>query len=138
MPDHESMTMLIVEDDELLRNVVQTMCELWNFDVVVMADGFQATAYLEQNPLPEPVPTFALLDIRMPGPDGHEIGKKIREHPQINNIGIAMMTAWELNRADEKMIYETSGADRIIYKPLPPMPELLEIIEDVRQERGGD
>jgi len=135
MPDFESLTVLIVEDDPLIRTVVQTMCELWNFGVVVMADGFQAAAYLEQNPLPEPVPNFALLDIRMPGPEGHEIGKRIRQHPQIHNIGIAMMTAYELNRADEKTVLEVSGADRILYKPLPPMPELLEVIQEVLRER---
>lgn len=135
MPDIESLTVLIVEDDPLIRTVVQTMCELWNFEVVVMADGFQAAAYLEQNPLPEPVPTFALLDIRMPGPEGHEIGKRIREHPQIHNIGIAMMTAYELGHADEQTVLEISGADRILYKPLPPMPELLEVIQEVLRER---
>jgi CheY-like chemotaxis protein len=102
-----------------------------------MEDGFQAAAYLEQIPLPEPVPTFALLDIRMPGPEGHEIGRMIREHPQINNIGIAMMTAYELRRTDEATVLQVSGADRILYKPLPPMPQLLELIREVLNERQG-
>lgn len=137
MADFEPLTMLIVEDDQLIRTVVQTMCELWDFKTVVMEDGFQAAVYLEQNPLPEPVPTFALLDIRMPGPEGHEIGGMIRKHPQINNIGIAMMTAYELGQTDEQTVIRISGADRILYKPLPPMPELLEVIEEVIKERGG-
>ena len=77
----DNMVILVVEDDALIRSVVKTMCELWDFKVVTMEDGFKASAYLKQNPLPEPVPTFALLDIRMPGPWGHEIGKKIRRRP---------------------------------------------------------
>jgi CheY-like chemotaxis protein len=131
----ENSVILIVEDDPLIRSVVKTMCELWDYKVVTMEDGYKASAYLEQNPLPEPVPTFALLDIRMPGPWGHEIGKKIRQHPQLKDIGIVMMTAYELRRAEEEDVFKTSGADRILYKPLPAMDELHKLFKEVLAAR---
>jgi two-component system sensor histidine kinase/response regulator len=133
--DSEVMTLMIVEDDPAIRDVIKTMCELWNFEVIAFRDGYQAVEYLEKDPSPPPVPKVALLDIRMPGPWGHEISSKIRQHPTLGNIGIVLMTAYELPGSDEKQMIKTSGADRLIYKPLPAMDELLNMVQEVIRER---
>ncbi len=135
MTDNEAMTLMIVEDDPAIRDVIKTMCELWNFEVITFKDGFQAVEYLEKDPTPAPVPQVALLDIRMPGPWGHEISGKIRQHSTLGNIGIVLMTAYELPGSDEKQMIKTSGADRLIYKPLPAMDELLNLVQEVLRER---
>lgn len=131
------MTWLIVEDDQAIRSVLKTMCDLWGFNHVSFASGFLAAEYLEHIVLPEPVPNVALLDIRLPGPWGHEIGSAIRKHPQLGNIVIFLMTAYELP-GDEKSEYlRVSGADRLLAKPLPPMDELLEAVEKALEQRGN-
>jgi CheY-like chemotaxis protein len=133
MTDH--MTWMVVEDDGAIRDVIEMMCELWGFKALTFRDGFQAMEYLNQNELPEPLPDIALLDIRMPGPWGHEISAKIRQHPQIKNIGVILMTAYELPGADEERYLQTSGADRLLFKPLPPMDELLVFVKEALATR---
>ncbi len=128
------MTWLIIEDDHAIRDVLGTMCELWGFDAVMLKDGFQASEYL-QNETPVPQPDVALIDIRMPGPWGHEIGAKIRAHPRLHNIGIILMTAYELAGGDAEQYMSISGADVLLYKPLPPMDDLLELVQQIVERR---
>jgi len=131
----EKMTWMIVEDDSAIRDVIEMMCELWSFNVVSFKDGFQAMDYLKNEHLPEPLPNVALLDIRMPGPWGHEISARIRQHAQLHSIGIILMTAYELPGQDEEKYLESSGADRLLFKPLPPMDDLLNFVQDVIRMR---
>ena len=129
--EDRKLTWMVVEDDPAIRDVIETMCELWEFDVIAFKDGFGATEYLGNDELPKPLPDIALLDIRMPGPWGHEISARIREHPLLKNIGIILMTAYELPGSDEEQYLVASGADHLLYKPLPAMDELLNIISEV-------
>jgi CheY-like chemotaxis protein len=49
----------------------------------------------------------------------------------LKNIGIILMTAYELPTSDQEAYLMTSGADRLLFKPLPPMNELYDIIREV-------
>ncbi|HEC21384.1 MAG TPA: response regulator [Chloroflexi bacterium] len=139
MPDHDiphkPVTWMIVEDDAAIRNVILTMCELWEFQTVVFEDGFQAMEYLRDENPPPPLPDIALIDIRIPGPAGHEIGAMIREHPVLKNIGVILMTAYELPGSEEERYLAMSGADHLIYKPLPAMDELFNLSNEVIAKR---
>lgn len=133
-----NMTWLVVEDDHAIRDIIVTMCELWEFDVIAFRDGYEADDYLN-NPEPgDPRPDIALLDIRMPGPWGHELGAKIRQHPRLKDIGIILMTAYELVGADEDEYIRSAGADALLYKPLPPMDELLDLVNEIREKRSRE
>jgi CheY-like chemotaxis protein len=131
----KSLTWLVVEDDYAIRNIIDAMCELWHFNIIAFEDGFKVSAYLENEQLPEPIPDIALLDIRIPGPWGHEIGAKIRQHPSIKDIGIVLMTAYELSNADREKYVGTAKADLLMGKPLPPMDEMLELVMSVVEKR---
>ena len=135
MADQKQMTWMIVEDDAAIRDVIEMMCELWGFKALTFRDGFQAADYLSNPELAEPLPDVALLDIRMPGPWGHEISSRIRQHPRLSDIGIVLMTAYELPGADEERYLQTSGADKLLFKPLPPMDDLLEFVNGVLEAR---
>ena len=134
-PSAGSLTLMIVEDDHTIRDVMKTMCELWQFNAVTFKDGFEAMAYLSEDTLPDPVPDVALIDIRMPGPWGHEISARIRDHDTLKNIGIILMTAYELPGSDEEAYLRTSRADELLFKPLPPMDELHAFIIRVIERR---
>lgn len=129
------MTWMIAEDDRAIRDIIVTMCEIWGLDVITFENGNQVTTYLSSEPLPPPLPDVALLDIRMPGMWGHEVGALIRQHPVVRNIPIILMTAYELDTPDEAEYRSVSDADAIIYKPLPPMEELLDMVETIVEER---
>lgn len=131
----QPMTWMIVEDDAAIRDVLEMMCELWGFKVLSFRDGFQAADYLSNPTLAEPLPDVALLDIRMPGPWGHEISSRIRQHPRLKDIGIVLMTAYELPGPDEERYLTSSGADKLLFKPLPPMDDLLAFVMNVLDAR---
>jgi CheY-like chemotaxis protein len=135
MPDNDKerkpATWMIVEDDAAIRMVIETMCELWELQALIFEDGFRAMKYLADNPLPAPLPDVALLDIRVPGPWGQEIGASIRQHPQLRDIGVILMTGYELQSSEEDRYLQVSGADRILYKPLPAMDELRDMVDAV-------
>ncbi len=131
----QGLTWMIVEDSRAIRDILGTMCELWRFHALPFKDGHQACRYLEVDNPPLPLPDVALIDIRMPGPWGHEVAARIRQHPRLWNIGVILMTAHELAASDEDDYLEASGADALIYKPLPPMDDLLGLVSRVLAQR---
>jgi CheY-like chemotaxis protein len=135
MSENQALTWMILEDDEATRDVIETMCELWEFPVVAFKDGNRAAEYLKEDTLPPPLPNVALLDIRNPGLWGHEVSELIRKHPALNDIAIIIMTAYELPGKDREQLKRLSGADRIIFKPLPSMDQLIGLVEEVIEER---
>ena len=132
-----SMTWLIVEDDASFRDIVTTMCELWGVNTIVFPDGRQAADWLKgtgANKKNE-APDLALLDIRIPGLQGHEVAAEIRRHPELSNIGIILMTAYELPGEEQQRIMAVSDADLLMFKPLPMMEELMKIARDIITKR---
>jgi CheY-like chemotaxis protein len=103
----ENMTWLVVEDDASFRDIVTTMCELWGVGTIVFSDGQQAANWLDGPAKEEKkLPNLALLDIRMPGLQGHEVAARIRRHPRLANMGIILMTAYELPGEEQERVME--------------------------------
>ncbi|MCC6905502.1 MAG: response regulator [Anaerolineae bacterium] len=138
MAKENELTWMVVEDDHAIREIIQIMCELWQYDLLAFKDGWEAMAYLNKEETPGPLPQIALLDIRMPGPWGHEISARIRKHDTLKDIGIILMTAYDLPGSEEAEYLRSSGADKLIYKPLPPMDVLLETVREVLARRASD
>ena len=131
-----SMTWLIVEDDASFRDIVTTMCELWGVNTIVFPDGKQAADWLnEAGAKKNEKPDLALLDIRIPGLQGHEVAAAIRRHPELSNMGIILMTAYELPGEEQQRIMAVSAADLLMFKPLPMMEELMKIARDIISKR---
>jgi len=71
-------------------------------------------------------PALVLLDVMLPGMDGHEVCRRLREDPQTQNIPIMMITA--LTSEDHRVTGLELGADDYITKPFSPR----EVISRVR------
>jgi two-component system, chemotaxis family, response regulator Rcp1 len=84
-----------------------------NFELSVIADGQEALAFINGN---GKRPDLILLDLNIPKHDGREILQRIREHPQLSQIPVAVLTSSESPR-DRKDV-ERLGATRYIAKPL--------------------
>ena len=69
------MKILIAEDEALMRTRLEAQLKAWDFDVVSYADGQQAWYILSS----EDSPRLALLDWMMPGADGVDLCRAIRE-----------------------------------------------------------
>lgn len=132
------MTWLVVEDEEDIRNIVGFMFKSWGHPMMAFPDGEKTWRWLDQvenGSYEGSLPELALLDIRMPGHRGDEIGGRIRRTSALSHIPIILMTAFTLTNTDRERVMQTAGADRLIMKPLPDMNELRDILHTVLADK---
>jgi two-component system response regulator AtoC len=72
---NESTSILVVDDEEGIRNYLKTLLKLKGYDVATAASGSEAMEYFSSNP----PPSLVLMDILMPEVDGLETLKKLRK-----------------------------------------------------------
>jgi len=130
---------MIAEDEADIRNLVTMMAQAWGHQPLPYPTGTKAWEFLDEveaGTYDGPLPEFALMDIRMPGPKGNEIAHRIRTIPAIENIPIVLMTAFSLDD-EERAAMLTNGADRIIAKPLPDFAQLQSILNKVIEDKSN-
>lgn len=98
---------LVVEDEIAISMVLKAYLEREGFDVVQVYDGLKAVPIFE-----ETNPDLVLLDVMLPGKEGWDILKEIRENDM---CPVIMLTA--LNDVDYRLSGFKSGADDYISKP---------------------
>lgn len=101
---------VVIEDDGDIRNLLETVLTQAGFRVVTAGNGADGVEAVRQN---EPVVTT--LDVNMPGMDGFETARRIRE---FSSTYIVMLTA--LGEEIDAMQGLDSGADDYINKPFRP------------------
>ena len=105
------MKILIAEDDITSRALLKHMLADWGYEVVVTKDGNEAWKALQV----EDAPKLAILDWIMPGPDGVEVCRKVRQLDVSNPAYIILLTS-RSNKQDIVTGLE-AGADDYIGKP---------------------
>lgn len=102
-------TILVVDDDDSLRRVMQLQLEEAGYDVIAASDAREALALAEEH-----TPALVITDLKMPGSSGMEVLKRIRaEHPETT---VVMITAFgTVQTAVEAM---KAGAYDYITKPI--------------------
>jgi len=103
-------TVLVIEDEQELSNVLKAYLQRAGFDVLIADRGDQGIDLWQDNK-----PDMVLLDLNLPGMDGIDIARKIR---QTDDTPIIMVTA----RVDEvdRLLGLELGADDYITKPFSP------------------
>jgi DNA-binding response OmpR family regulator len=100
-------TILIVEDDTDIGEVLQEMLEEAGYAVEVQRDGHAA----EQ--LQEPFPDLLFLDIRLSGTDGRTICQHLKSQPATEHLPIILLSAHK----DTRQMARDAGADGFLAKP---------------------
>ena len=83
---------LTVDDDEDIRNAINSMLELEGFDTVWAKNGQVALEYLRRVPDAE-LPDLVLLDYMMPVMNGEAFHQEISKDQRLKKIPVVMMTA---------------------------------------------
>ena len=94
-------------------------------EVVVRTDGPAALEYLHSGS--HDLPTVVLLDLKLPGIDGIEVLRRIREHPTTRLLPVVVLTSSAQER-DRLQAYEL-GANSFIVKPV----DFEQFIDSARQ-----
>ena len=101
---------LIVDDEKDLRKIIRYNLEQQGIASIEASDGSQAIDLLSKNP------SLIILDIMMPGKDGYEVCKIIRDNG--NTVPIVFLTA--MDRDFDELKGLEVGGDDYIRKPFSP------------------
>ena len=108
------MRILIADDDRMSTMMLGRTLERWGFEVVVAYDGAAAWEHIIGDKPPE----LAIVDWMMPGLDGIELCRRIRETPLRSPVYVILLTA-RTSRQDLVAGLE-AGADDYLTKPFDP------------------
>jgi CheY-like chemotaxis protein len=99
---------LIVEDDEDLREMMAQLLTLEGFHTATVANGREALEYLHESVKPEVI----LLDLMMPVMDGWEFRRQQQADPALAPVPVIVLSALDHGRASDL------EADAFLKKPL--------------------
>ena len=102
---------LVVDDTPENVLLLSDLLASKGYDVVTAASGAEALAQSESDPV-----DLVLLDVVMPGMDGYEVCRRIREKPDTCILPIIMVTALDPSR--ERLKGLEAGADDFLTKPI--------------------
>ena len=109
--DYSKYNVLAVDDIPLNLLLVQKMLSKFNFQFRTAANGQQALdAVAAQKP------DLILLDLMMPGIDGFEVIRRLRENPSTSDVQIVILSA--LNSNEDVVKGFNVGANDFIMKPI--------------------
>ena len=111
---------LVIDDDVQLSQLIEEFLGTFNYEVKIMHEPESALQFLEKNKI-----DLVILDIMLPGIDGFQALRKIREDSQ---IPVIMLTA--RGEVTDRIVGLELGADDYLAKPFEPR-ELLARIQSI-------
>jgi two-component system, OmpR family, phosphate regulon response regulator PhoB len=124
-------TILIVDDEEDIRDLISmNLHREKDYTVIEAADGLEAlTAAKEQSP------DLIVLDLMLPGMDGLNVCKNLKEGTKTKSIPVIMLTA--KGRLEERIDGLALGADDYLSKPFSPKELMLRIRNLLRRSNSN-
>lgn len=101
---------MVVDDDEIVARTIERTLRAGGFQVVVVHSGVEALRTARRNP-----PDLMVLDVLMPGLDGYEVCRQVRDDPLLHNLPILFLTA--KGKEEDRIAGLQAGADDYIGKP---------------------
>ena len=109
---------LLVEDNEMNRDMLSRRLERRGYHVVMAGDGQQGVEMAQTE-----VPDLILMDMSLPGIDGWEAARRIKQSPDTRGIPVIALTSHAMAGDREQAL--ASGCDDYDTKPVD-LPRLLE------------
>jgi two-component system response regulator MprA len=123
------MDILVVDDERAVRDSLRRALELEGYRVELAEDGEQALRRLDLEPLPDAV----ILDVLMPGADGLEVCRRLRDAGK--QVPVLMLTARA--EIDSRVEGLDAGADDYLPKPFA-LAELFARLRALLRRLGAD
>ncbi len=117
---------LLIEDNELNRDMLSRRLQKRGYEVVMAVDGETGVALARTE-----APGVILMDVSLPGIDGWEATRRLKAAPETRHIPIVALTAYATPGDREKAL--AVGCDDFDTKPIE-LPRLLEKIETLLKQ----
>lgn len=110
-PPGAPLTAVVVEDELVLANFIESYLTLEGFKVRVASNRNEVLSELRSTPVPD----LILLDVLLPDIDGFNILLRLRQHPAFNDVPVIMLTG--LATREDVLKGLACGADGYVTKP---------------------
>ena len=107
----QPVTILVVDDEPDIVRVVSRIMDACDYKVITAHDGFEALSVAQAEK-----PDLIILDLNLPGMNGFEVCRRLRNNEATRAIPIVMMTAAYVSIEDAQRGH-TTGADEYVVKP---------------------
>ena len=115
-----SRRVLVVDDNEDNRQILIDLLTGGGYEVLEAQTGPDAVAIAARE-----VPDLVLMDIQLPGFDGHEATRRIKAQPALARIPVIAVTSYALAGDDRKAA--EAGCDDYVTKPFSPRALLAKV-----------
>jgi CheY-like chemotaxis protein/two-component sensor histidine kinase len=127
-PRMQSRTRVVVVDDNKSHALsLQKLLQAMGHEVRVAYDGVSAMKLLVNF-----VPDFALIDLGLPRINGYDLGRWLREQPQLREVTLIAQTGW--GREEDRKQAREAGYDHHLIKPIDPQ-QLADILSQPGSNR---
>lgn len=106
---------LIVEDDEGMRDFLEMAIAREGFRTTVAASGTDALAKVAGSP-----PALILLDLMLPDRGGYEVARELQQQEEVARIPIVMLTARRMDSRSIAMMRQEPNVADYLEKPVKP------------------
>jgi CheY-like chemotaxis protein len=104
---------LVIDDDREMRGVVAGTLRRDGYTVIEACDGREALDVVAST-----VPDLVLVDITLPGMDGVEVTRRLKERPALANVPVVALSALTQQAVRDRAL--AAGCERYLTKPCPP------------------
>jgi two-component system cell cycle response regulator DivK len=115
-----TMRILVVDDNEDNRQILIDLLSGAGYEVIEAVTGLDAVTIATRE-----VPDLVLMDIQLPGIDGHEATRRIKSQPALARIPVIAVTSYALAGDDRKAA--EAGCDDYVTKPYSPRALLAKV-----------
>ncbi len=122
---------LVVDDEEINRELLSSLLSVYHYDVVEAEDGETALELAAAAP-----PDTVLLDVMMPGLDGFEVCRRLKADPATAAIPVLLVTA--LSERKDRLTGIKAGANDFLTKPIDSQDVVLRVRNAVHAKRLYD
>jgi CheY-like chemotaxis protein len=118
----ERLRVLIVDDNDDLREALRELVSTWGHEVEEAANGTDGVRKALERP-----PDVALIDLSLPGLDGFEVARRIRTSPGAHRLRLVAMTGY--GQSEDQHRVREAGFDQHLIKPVD-QEDLAEVLSD--------
>jgi len=126
-----TVKILVVDDERAVRESLRRALQLEGYEIELAADGREALSVLGEE---DPQPDAVILDVLMPGVDGLEVCRRLRDAG--NRVPVLMLTARD--EVENRVAGLDAGADDYVTKPFALEELLARVRALLRRTTNGD